>query len=431
MKEAVASDAYRKTVLENGLRVITAELPHTRSVSIGFFIGVGSRYEKDSVGGISHFLEHMLFKGTERRPTSEAISAAVEGVGGVFNANTGKEVTTYWAKVPAGRRSLAVDVLVDMLQHSKIEPEELERERRVIIEEINMILDDPDDWAGLLIGELLWPDHPLGREVIGTKDSISSIDRETVVDYLSRTYQPSGTVVCMAGRVEHAEVVGEIQNELSGWESEDRPGFQPLADGQDEPRVRVGTKDTEQAHVILSLHGIPRKHPDRFALRIMNSVLGEGMSSRLFLEVRERRGLAYSVHSYVSHLTDAGSIGVRAGVNPDRLDLALEAILRQLGRLRSEPVPATELEKAREYVKGRLELQMEDTLSVAGWLGQQEILDDRILTLDEVIASLDVVSADDVQRVAHELLLPEKLNLAVVGPFPETDAERLKGLLTL
>ena len=431
MKEAVATDAYQKTVLENGLRIITAELPHTRSVSIGFFIGVGSRYEEESVGGISHFLEHMLFKGTERRPTSEAISTAVEGVGGVFNASTGKEVTTYWAKVPAGRRSLAVDVLVDMLQHSKIEPEEVERERKVIIEEINMILDDPDDWVGLLMGDLLWPDHPLGREVIGTKETISSIDRQTMVEYLSRGYRPSGTVVCMAGRVEHREVVEEVQRALREWEPEDRLDFLPMANGQDGPRVRVGTKETEQAHLILSLHGIPRKHPDRYALRIMNSVLGEGMSSRLFLEIRERRGLAYSVHSYVSHLTDAGTVGVRAGVTPDRLEGALEAILEQLARLRSELVPAAELDKAREYVKGRLELQMEDTLSVAGWLGQQEILDDRILTVDEVIAALDEVSAEDVQRVAQELLRPETLNLALVGPFPESDADRLKGLLTL
>jgi len=402
-------------------------MPHTRAVSIGFFIGVGSRFEDEEENGISHFLEHMLFKGTEKRPTAREIAVTIEGVGGAINATTGRELTTYWVKVPQGHLALAIDLLVDMLQRSKLEEEEIERERRVIIEEINMMLDFPADWVHLLLNQLVWPGHPLGRDVTGTKESVSKIDREKMFRYLTRHYHPADTVISVAGGIEHQEVVEELA--LQAWPPKEREAYLPVDEAQREPRLCLGYRETEQAHLALSLQGIPRSHPDRFNLQLLNTVLGQGMSSRLFLEVREKRGLAYSISSYVNYLYDTGSIGVSAGVDPRRIEAALEAILGELDRLRREPVPAEELKKAKEFMKGHLLLQMEDSFVVASWLGRQEILEDRVLTVDEVLAAIDAVTAEDIQRVAGERFREEGLNLAVVGPFQEE--ERLRSLLRL
>lgn len=423
------SVGYEKTTLDNGLRILSSTMPHTRAVSIGFFIGVGSRFEDEEENGISHFLEHMLFKGTEKRPTAREIAEAIEGVGGAINATTGRELTTYWVKVPQGHLALAIDVLVDMLQRSKLEEEEIEKERRVIIEEINMMLDLPGDWVHLLLNQLVWPGHPLGRDVTGTKESVTKIDRERMFRYLARHYHPADTVISVAGGIEHQEVVGELSSALETWPGKEREAYLPVEEAQREPRVCLGYRETEQAHLALSLQGIPRSHPDRFNLQLLNTVLGQGMSSRLFLEVREKRGLTYSISSYVNYLYDTGSIGVSAGVDPRRIEAALEAILGELDRLRREPVPAEELKKAQEFMKGRLLLQMEDSLAVVSWLGRQEILEDRVLTIDEVLAAVDAVTAEDIQRVASERFREESLNLAVVGPFQEE--ERVRSLLRL
>ncbi|MFQ5886889.1 MAG: M16 family metallopeptidase, partial [Anaerolineae bacterium] len=383
---------YEKTTLDNGLRILSSSMPHTRAVSIGFFIGVGSRFEDEEENGISHFLEHMLFKGTEKRPTAREIAATIEGVGGAINATTGRELTTYWVKVPQGHLALAIDLLADMLQRSKLEEEEIERERRVIIEEINMMLDLPGDWVHLLLNQLVWPGHPLGRDVTGTKESVSKIDRERMFRYLARHYHPADTVISVTGGIEHQEVVEELSSALQAWPHREREAYLPVEEAQCEPRLSLGYRKTEQAHLALSLQGIPRSHPDRFNLQLLNTVLGQGMSSRLFVEVREKRGLAYSISSYVNYLHDAGRLGVSAGVDPRRIEAALEAILGELDRLRREPVPAEELKKAQEFLKGRLLLQMEDSFAVVSWLGRLEILEDRVLTVDEVLAAIDAIT---------------------------------------
>jgi len=380
---------YIKTTLDNGLRILTTTMPHTRSVGLAFFVGVGSRYETDTQAGASHFIEHMMFKGTERRPSAREIATAIEGVGGVFNATTGREVTAYWAKVAAPHRSVAIDVMVDMLRHPRFDPVEIEKERWVIIEEINHTLDTPDQLVHLLIDQLSWPDHPLGRDVAGTRESV------------------------------------RLTRLLGDWTDGERRDFLPAEDNQTSPRLRVHYKDTEQAQLCLSVPGLHRLHPDRFALRVLNTILGEGMSSRLFLEIREKRGLAYSVSSYISTLEDVGTAGVYAGVDPARIQEAIRAILAEWDRLRQEPVSEEELDKAREYFKGRLLLQMEDTFSVAAWFGQQELMTpDEVLTVDQVVAELDKVTVEDVQRLAQRLFVGEKLNLAVVGPFEEEDEFR-------
>jgi len=411
---------YLKTVLDNGLRILTSTMPHNRSVSIGFFIGVGSRYESDDQSGASHFIEHMLFKGTAKRPTAREIAMAIEGIGGVFNGSTGHEASLYWAKVAQPHLETAVDVLVDMLRHAKFEPEEINRERRVIIEEINLTLDTPDSLVHLLINELVWPNHPLGRDIAGTKESLSALDREDLLTYLKRHYLPNNTVVSVAGNVEHEVVVGKIATFLGDWDmGEAASSYQPAENNQVEPRLRIHYKETEQAHLCLGVPGIPWDHPDRFKLRLLNAVLGEGMSSRLFTEIREKRGLAYSIYSYINAVHDTGAVGVYAGVDPRRIGDAIKAILVEWDRLRQESVPADELAKAKEFIKGRLLLQMEDSFSVAAWVGHQEVLSPEVLTVDEVIEAIDAVAATDIQRVAQGLFLGEGLNLAVVGPFED------------
>lgn len=420
---------YRKTTLENGLRILTTPMPHTRSVSIGFFLGVGSRYETDEQGGASHFIEHMLFKGTEKRPTAKDIAVAIEGIGGVFNASTSREMTMYWAKVAQPHLDVALDVLVDMLLHAKFDPEELEKERRVIIEEINMIFDAPDDWVHVLINQLVWPDHPLGRDIIGTRESVGALDRETLLAHLERHYEPTNCVVSLAGHIEHEEVVEKLSNYMGHWPQREVSPYQPARDDQAQARLHVHYRDTEQAHLCFSVPALPRGHPDRFNLRVLNAVLGEGMSSRLFLEIREKRALAYNVNSYIAALQDTGAAGIYAAVDPHRVQPAIQAMLGEWDRLRQEKVSADELTRAKEFLKGRLMLQMEDTFSVAAWFGQQELLGPDVLTPDEAIASIEAATAEDIQRLAQKLFLQEKLNLAVVGPFK--NEEEFRDLLKL
>jgi len=422
---------YQKSVLDQGLRVLTSTMPHTRSVSVGFFIAVGSRYETKVENGVTHFIEHMLFKGTAKRPKARDIAVAIEGIGGMFNASTGRELTTYWTKVGQDHFSIALDVLADMLLNSKLEEEELKKERGVIIEEINMTLDHPSDWVHLLATELIWPDHPLGRDQAGTKESVSGITRPMVQAYISRHYQPANTVLAIAGNVDHDRVVEEATAQLSAWQRKPDNSCTPMNLAQEEARVRLERGNTQQAHLALVLPGVCRFDDDKYNLSLLNTILGQGMSSRLFLEVREKRGLAYSVYSYISPLLDTGLMGVYAGVDAEQIEQALQAILEELDKMRQAPVSDDELEKAKEFIKGRLQLQMEDSFSVASWIGRQESLEDRVLSVDEVLQKVDAVTTADIQRVAQRLIRQDKLNLAVIGSFDERQEEHFGSLLTL
>jgi predicted Zn-dependent peptidase len=419
---------YQKTTLDNGLRVITETMPHTRSVSICIFIGAGSRYEANSQAGVSHFIEHLMFKGTPRRATARDISIAIEGLGGIINAGTDKELTVYWCKVAQPHFSLALDVLADIVLHSKFDPGDIDSERRVIIEEIHMEKDSPSQLVNMLIDELLWPDHPLGRDIAGDKDSVAGISREMMLDYLACQYLPSNTVVSIAGALKHREMATAVNQALGDWtDQQPHPGYQAYKE-RPFPRLKLERKDTEQAHLCLGLNGLPLLHPQRFALDLLNVILGEGMSSRLFTEIRDRLGLAYSIHSYVDHFLDTGAITIYAGVEPKNLPVAIKAILEQLSRLK-EPVPEDELVKAKELAKGRLLLRMEDSRNVAGWMGGQEILTGRILSVDQVTSIINAITADEIKRLAQELLVASQLRLAAVGPVAE--AEPLANLLKL
>jgi predicted Zn-dependent peptidase len=405
---------YQKNVLDNGLRVLTETMPHTRSVSICVFIGVGSRYEAERQAGVSHFIEHLMFKGTPRRTTAREISVAIEGVGGIINAGTDKELTVYWCKIAQPHFPLALDVLSDILLHSRFDPDDIKSERRVIIEEINMEKDSPSQRVNMLIDELLWPGHPLGRDIAGDRDSVAGISREVMLDYLSHQYLPGNTVVSIAGALKHREMVAAVSQVLGGWaDREAHPGYKAYKE-RPFPRLKIESKDTEQAHLCLGLSGLSLLHPKRFTLDLLNVILGEGMSSRLFTEIRDRLGLAYSIHSYVDHFLDTGAITIYAGVEPKNLPVAIKAILEQLSQLR-ELVPEAELAKAKELAKGRLLLRMEDSRSVAGWMGGQEILTERILSVDQVTSIIDAITAEELRQLAQELLVASQLRLAVVG----------------
>jgi predicted Zn-dependent peptidase len=416
---------YQKVTLDNGLRLVTAFMPHTRSVAIGFFIGAGSRYETEKQAGISHFIEHMCFKGTARHPASADISTVIEGVGGMFNAGTDKELTIYWSKVARPHFDSALDVMTDILTGSLFDPQEIEKERQVIIEEINMSLDSPSQRVSMLIDELMWPEHPLGRDIAGSRESVAAISRAMMLDYLDTFYRPDNAVLSIAGDIEHEEAVSAVRRAVAGWRGKRaRPAFTPYR-GTVKRRVHVDKRDTEQTQLCLSLPGLSIVHPDRFKLDLLNVILGEGMSSRLFTVIRDRLGLAYSIQSYAEHFLDTGAMTISAGVDSKNLAVAVQAIVAELARLKT-PIPETELAKARELFKGRILLRMEDSRSVSGWMGGQEILTGEIVTVDEVIAIIDTVTAADLQQLAGELIRPEQMRLAVVGPIaPEEPLEDL------
>jgi predicted Zn-dependent peptidase len=412
---ALPDTQYSKTRLANGLRLITAPMPHTRSVTVSIYAGAGSRYETSDVAGISHFVEHMVFKGTQKRPTAQLISEAIDGVGGIINAATDREYTVYYIKVARPYLQLAIDVLADLVQAPLFDAGEIEKERKVVLEELASVADSPGQQADLLLDELLWPEQPLGWDVGGTDESVSGLQRQAIVDYMRRQYVPSNMVVAVAGNVDADEIVELLGPSLGSLSAAEPGSWYPAHNGQSEPRCSVMFKRTEQTHISIGLHGLSLRDPDRYALDLLSVLFGESMSSRLFVELRERQGLCYDVNSYVNHFLDAGSFGVYAAVDPSNAVQATSALMSELRRL-AEGVPSEELHKARELAKGRMLLRMEDTRAVSGWLGGQEILTGDIQSPEDVIARLEAVQPQDLQRVAQSLLQREKLNMAVVGP---------------
>ena len=417
---------HNLTVLDNGLEIVTANADSARSVTVGTFVRTGSRQEKDGEFGVSHFLEHMMFKGTRKRPTSKHIAEAIEGVGGLFNAEAGKELTVFWAKLASHHLPLALDIISDIVLNSLYDPGEIEKERQVIIEELNMIRDAPAEWVHLLADEALWGEQALGRDVGGTPQSVTLLTKEQLLEFLASNYSPTNTVISVTGPVDHEQVVSDISKLLGGWNNGLAKDWPPAHIGPAEPKVVLRTRDTEQVHFCAVAAGLSYRDEDRFALGLANVILGEGMSSRLFMEIREVRGLAYDVHSYPSHYSDAGAHVMYAGVEPPNLATAVQAVFSEVDRL-GQDVSAAELKRAKEFSKGRLLLTMEDTRSVAFWLGSQRSLLGEIMTVDEVTERIDSVSLDDVRRVVDMHLLRGDWRLAVVGPV--SDHEALRELL--
>ena len=413
---------FHRTRLPDGPRVISARLPGSRSVSIAAYVLAGSRLETPAEAGVAHFMEHITFKGTAAYPSSRAISEAVEGVGGSANAATDRESTVYWVRVPRREAVTAMSVIGELIVRPTLADADIDQERTVIIEEIRSYLDDPAEYVQMLIQQALFGSGPLGREICGDEDGIRTLPSSAIHDFWQATYRPGNVVVAVAGDLEHDEVV-ELATTAFGSGGGTFPTFGPAPALPTGPRVLTGRRDTTQANLAIAVPGLPRDHPDAWNLSVLNAVLGDGMSSRLFLGVREEKGLAYDVSSGIMEYADAGAVEISAGVDPAKLPATIQAILAELTRLTEEVVPPEEMRKAKAYLSGGLELRMDDTRHLASWVGGQEALHDRVLTLDDALEAVEAVDAADVRRLAAELFLDEGLRMAVVAP-----ARYLRGL---
>jgi predicted Zn-dependent peptidase len=419
---------FQRNELSNGLRVLTVDMPQVQSVTCMIMLAAGSRYETPDTNGIAHFAEHMFFKGTENRPTAREIGMEVDSLGAEFNAFTSKEYTGYYVKCAADYRDRALDVLVDMLRHSKFEGEEIEREKGVIVEEMNMYYDTPRDFIGGVYDNLLYGDQPLGWDVIGKKETVRAATRETFLDYIGRWYKPERMVVGIGGRLD-GDPLAIVERLLGDLEPEETGSAEAVQlNGNGGPRVTIHHKESDQAHLCLGVRSYPLGHPDRYALQMVATILGTGMSSRLFSEVRERRGLAYYVYAANHSYTDAGSLYSQAGVDIARCDEAVETIGREFRRMADETVPAEELEKARALAKGRFVLRLENPQGLTMFGLTREVLEGKAVEPDEVLEGLDAVTADDVQRVAQDVIGSNGVNLALIGPLE--DEARFEALLS-
>jgi len=411
-------------VLSGGARLVVESMPERQSTSVVLMFGAGSRLEDDRLAGVSHFIEHLYFKGTKRRPSSKEIADAIEGVGGFINASTDKELTAYWARVPSEHMELGLDVLFDIIANSKLDPADIERERIVILDELRMYQDQPQDLVQNLFEELIWPGHPLGRDIAGTEESVTRLTRDEILEYADAHYRLPNLVIGAAGMLDENATLAVVRDQLSLRADPD--GALAVAEPAplESPHVLVRRRETEQAHICLGVRAFSYTHPDRYALDLLNTVLGEGMSSRLFLNIRERLALAYDVHSFTQKHRDTGYLGVYIGVDPKKAVDAVNAAMAELRSLSESEVLPDELARAKEFTKGRLRLELETTNGVAFWLTYQELLLGEIKTIDEELALVEAVTAADMKRVAREVL-NGPVQMSVIGPFARDSAFRL------
>jgi predicted Zn-dependent peptidase len=398
-------------------------MPERLSASLVFMFGGGSRLEDERHAGVSHFIEHLFFKGTELRPTSKEIADAIEGVGGFINASTDKELTAYWARVPAEHAELGLDVLIDIVSNSRLAPADVERERSVILEELRMYQDQPQDLVQNLFDEIMWPGHPLGRDIAGTQQSVARLTRDDILEYADAHYRLPNLVIGAAGAFDEEEMLEAVRRRLTLRAEPDGQLLPVPPEPLPGPRVLMRRRKTEQAHICLGVRALSYLHPDRFVLDLLNTVLGEGMSSRLFLNIRERLGLAYDVHSFTQKHKDTGLLGVYLGVDPKQAVGAVKAVLAEMQNLCDHELAQEELGRAKEFTKGRLRLELESTNGVSFWLAYQELLIGSIKTIEEEVALVDAITAEDVRRVANEVLRAP-IQMAVVGPFAKDAAFR-------
>ena len=398
---------YEQTTLPNGLRLLTTKMPGMRSASIAFFFAVRSRYEQDQMAGVSHFIEHMVFKGSRHYPTARLISEAIEGVGGVFNASTGKELTTYTARVPAEYLPEVLTVMADMIRYPLFDHLEIEKERNVIIEELSATQDDPQEWVNLLVDEAMWPGQPLGRDDAGSIESVLQLRYQHMLDYLETYYRPNAFILSVAGNIETQEVVQLTERLFGDWQPRPFPQWVACLPARDVPRVRMIKKDTEQTNICVATLGSSYTSLDYYTFLIINALLGDGMSSRLFQSIREEQSLAYDIGSYLNCYHETGSFVVSAGIDPSHTKETINAIITELTQLCNIPVPDDELERVKAYVRGGILLGLEGTQQVAAWLGSQECLHGCVRNVDEVIAYVNSVTVQDIQRVANICFAPE------------------------
>lgn len=419
---------YSKQVLKNGLTVLKIPIKGARSVLLDVFVKVGSRQEDARINGISHFLEHLFFKGSKKWPTAQELSHVLDAIGAEYNANTGKEHTQYFIKAAKKHLPFIFEVLSDMLQHPVFDKAEIEREKGVIVEEINMYEDTPMRHVEDVLEEVMWPRQPLGRNIAGTKAVVTKITRRDIADYVGAFYQPQNMIFAVAGAYDEKLLDRLIREHWGRLRGKPFPKWKAAVATQTAPGLRIESKKTEQMHLALGFRSYDYNHPDYIPQLILATILGGGMSSRLFSEIRERRGLAYYVKAASSNYQDTGLFVIQAGVRQGSLDESIKVIIEELKKLRSTPVPDRELKKAKEYIKGTLTLSLEDSESLLGWYLEQVAFRKRVLEPDQAFAQIDAVSAAVVARVANDIFQSKKLNLAVVGTGK---AQEIKKMLVL
>lgn len=420
---------YEKHVLSNGLRVVLSPMKEAETVTVLITTATGSRYETKKEGGLSHFLEHMFFKGTKRRPTALSISEELDGVGGEYNAFTSKDRTAYYAKVDRKHAEMALDIVSDIFLNSTLPAEEIDRERGPILQELNMYEDTPVRHVGDIFETLLYGDQPLGRDILGTIENIKSFKRAEFLRYLNRAYVASNVVVGVAGNFDVAWAKGMIERSFADMRTGKNPERKGIVEKQKAPAVLLQTKKTDQTHFILGVRSFDFFHEDRHVLAVLSTILGGGMSSRLFVAVRERRGLAYSVHTGTDAYHDAGYLSTQCGVEHENLEKTIAVILEEYKRIATELVPEKELLKAKEHIKGSMAMHLESSDDIVGYLVDQEVLKGEIVLPKDRYEKIDAVTSEDVRRVAEMIFRPDRLNLAVIGP--QKSAKKLEKMLML
>ncbi|MFH1582287.1 MAG: pitrilysin family protein [bacterium] len=420
---------FRKITLKNGLRIITVPQTNTQAVTVFTLIGTGSKYEKKNISGISHFLEHLFFKGTKKRPTTLKVIEPLDKVGGIFNAFTSEECTGYYAKVEASQLDLALDWASDIYLNSLFPPKEIEKERMVIIEEINMYLDSPMAYIGEVWKSLLYGDQPAGWDILGNKETIENISRQQILNYRKSQYTASNTIVCIAGNFKEDQIVEQIKKYFSKISVSKSNKKAKVIERQTVPECLVNFKKTDQTHFHLGVRTYNLSSPKKYVLDVLSVILGEMMSSRLFTEVREKQGLAYYIKTENEADPDVGFLVAKAGVDNKRVDKAILTVLKEFKKLTQKKISAAELKKAKENIKGRVSLGLEASDAKAFFYASQEILEGKILKPEEIFKRIDKVSVNDILKVAKDIFQPKNLNLAIIGPFEEE--ERFRKLLKL
>lgn len=421
---------FKKTTLKNGLRIITIPQQGTKTATVLVLAATGSKYESKKINGISHLLEHLLFKGTTKRPDKIAISEPLDRIGGHYNAFTGEEYTGYFAKVGSENFDLALDIVSDIYLNSKLDAKEIKREKGVVIEEMNMYYDNPISYVQNLWNKVLYGDQAAGRDIIGTKESVLGLSRKELFDYMKTQYSSTNTIVCVAGNIPSTErVVNKIKKYFSNIKTKDTIEKYPVIEKQKEPKLLLKEKKTDQTHFCLGVRAYDLFDSRKYTQEVLALVLGGMMSSRLFIKIREELGLAYYIKTSISSYPENGCLVTQAGVDNTKAEKAISAVLKEYKRISEEKVSLKELKKVKDYFKGKMSLSLETSDSQAFFYGGQEVMEKNILSPKEICNEIDKVSSEDIFNVAQDIFKPEKLNLALIGPFK--DKKKFQKLLKL
>ncbi|MBE3091435.1 MAG: insulinase family protein, partial [Candidatus Atribacteria bacterium] len=420
---------YKIIKLENNLRIVVEEMPYMKSVAIVFGIGAGSRYEVQKHQGISHLIEHMLFKGTNKRKSTLEISQAIEGIGGEINASTSKETTYLYAKVPQEQFKTAFNVLADIILNSLMREEDLHKEKNIIIEEIKKYQDIPEELVEILLDKIMWKNHPLGKPIFGDEKSVINIQREDLLSYINIFYRPNNLVISVAGNIKIEEVILQVDKYFKIIEKGEVKNYLPAKDNQKNTQIGIKFKKSNQTHLSFGFPGISRLDPDKYSVDLLDIILGSGLSSRLFQKIRVRKSLAYDIHSSIQYFNDISSFNIYAGIDSNKLGETIQTILEELNKIKDNNLKEGELRKAKEMYKGALSLSLESTLSRAFWLGNRMLLYGRTSTFDEIKEKIEEVKVKDIQKMAQNIFTKDKVNLSIVGPFKEKDKEEYNSLL--